>query len=232
MKRARAAVAGLSQAALRRLERDVLRGARRLYATSAASRSELSEASGRADVGVLPIPVDLERFTPAADWPPSQPTLLFVGRADDPRKNVQLLLAAAQQLPDVQVVLAGAPPATALPPNVRAIGPVDQLGALMRQATLFVLPSLQEGFGIVIAEALASGVPVVTTPSGGPEELVERSGAGRVLQGFSADELVATVATLLCDQDELVRMRADGRAYVEREHSPERFRAQLAEALA
>src|SRR5207249_3290670 len=95
---------------LRAMERDVLRRARRLYATGAASRHDVAEASGRDDVGILPIPIDVQRFTPAPRWPPSEPMIVFVGRSDDPRKNVGLLIEAARRLPDVRVVLAGTPP--------------------------------------------------------------------------------------------------------------------------
>ena len=92
-------------------------------------------------------------------------------------------------------------------------------------------PRYQEAFGIVVAEALAAGVPVVTTPSGGPESLVEESGGGVVLSGFSPDELAETVRGLLADPGRLAEMRRRGREYVAREHSPERFRELLAAAL-
>jgi glycosyltransferase involved in cell wall biosynthesis len=230
--RMRRAAAAVGSPLLRAIERDVLRGARRLYATSAASRNDVAEASGRGDVGILPIPIDSERFAPAARWPPSKPMIVFVGRSDDPRKNVGLLIEAARRLPDVRVVLAGTPPNGWLPPNVEAVGAVANVASVLSDATLFVLPSRQEGFGIAAAEALAAGVPVVTTPSGGPEELVRASSGGVVLSDFSPDELATTVRDLLADMGTLSAMRAAGRAYVEREHSPERFRTLLAQALA
>src|SRR6185295_17168578 len=52
----------------------------------------------------------------------------------------------------------------------------DGVAAAMRQATVFVHPSPHETFGMVAAEALASGLPVAATPSGGVEEIVGRDG--------------------------------------------------------
>ena len=229
--RMRRTAAAVSIPILRRIEREVLRRARRLYATSAASRTDIAEAVGRDDVCILPIPVDVQRFAPAPDWPPARPSLVFVGRGDDPRKNIGLLVEAARRLPDVRVVLAGTPPNGPLPANVEALGAVPNVPAVLAGATLFVLPSRQEGFGIAAAEALAAGVPVVTTPSGGPEELVRASSGGVVLSDFSPDELVSTIRDLLTDSGKLSAMRTAGRAYVERKHSPERFRSLLAQAL-
>ena len=98
----------------------------------------------------------------------------------------------------------------------------------LRTASLFVLPSWQEGFGIVAAEALASGVPVLATRSGGPEELVRASGGGRLLDTYDPEELATSAAELLGDAARLTAMRAAGREYVAREHSPARFRERLA----
>jgi phosphatidylinositol alpha-mannosyltransferase len=183
-------------------------------------------------VGILPIPVDVQAFTPSDQWSaaPEQPMLAFVGRADDTRKNVRLLLDALPLLPEARVLLIGSAP-SGLPDRVEATGPVPSVAEHLRRATLFVLPSRQEGFGIVAAEALAAGLPVVTTPSGGPEALVAESGGGVVLEGFSPEELAASVRTLLGDPARLEEMRRRGREYVLREHSPARFRELLAEAL-
>ena len=219
--------------ALRRLERDVLRGAVRVYGISPSSRDSLA-AAGAERTGVLPLPVDLSLFTPAEPWP-GDPLLVFVGRADDPRKNVQLLLDALpilrRRVPGARVRLVGSPPA-ALPEGAEATGQVASVPEHLRDASLFVLPSWQEGFGIVAAEALACGVPVVTTPSGGPEELVRASGGGVGLDGWTPEELADTSAGLLDDPARLAAMRARGREYVAREHSPERLRMLLAEAFA
>ena len=133
-------------------------------------------------------------------------------------------------MPSARLRLIGSPPAQ-LPEGVDALGHVDSIAEPLRESTLFVLPSWQEGFGIVAAEALACGVPVVTTPSGGPEQLLRDSGGGRVLSGFAVEELAETVSALLEDVATLRRMRAAGREYVVREHSPGRFRSLLADAL-
>jgi len=223
------------------LERKVIAGAMRVYATGPSSRREIARAGDleAGTIGVLPIPVDLDRFRPMPDdeWQSDldSPLIVFVGRADDPRKNAGLLLDAFQlvreRVPRARLRFVGRPPRRSLPGGVEATGVVDSVPEQLRDAQLFVLPSRHEGFGIAAAEALASGVPVLTTPSGGPEGLVRASGGGVVLDGFTAMELAERAAELLQAPDTLNAMRASGREYVAREHSPDRLRALLAEAF-
>jgi len=225
---------------LRRLEHEVICGAARVYATSPGSRAALATAAGLTEsaIEILPIPVDVETLTPEPDEPwfgrLEAPVLTFVGRADDARKNLPLLRAALPliraRIPGTRLRLIGRPPGE-LQEGVEALGEIASIAAPLRESSLFVLPSWQEGFGIVAAEALACGVPVVTTPSGGPEHLVRASHGGRVLSGWDAEELADVVSELLGDADTLGRMRVAGREHVVREHSPDRFRSLLADAL-
>ena len=240
--RARRIALELNAPLLRRTEQDVLRAARRVYATSPAARTALA-AAGELDggaVGVLPIPVDTDVFAPLPDpeWLAGleRPTVMFTGRGDDPRKNLGLLLAAwshvRSALPHAVLRLVGRPPAVALPPGVELAGEVPSVAAELRRASLFVLPSLQEGFGIVVAEALAAGVPAIVTPSGGPEELVRESGGGTVLDAFDAGELAGAIVAALHDRQALRLRRERGRAYVVAHHSPAAFCTALAAAFA
>lgn len=106
------------------------------------------------------------------------PYLLFVGTIE-PRKNVDLLLNAYRGLPpsvreEFELVLAG-PPGWARsatmsrlrqpPSGVRYLGyvPERDLPALFASATAFVYPSLYEGFGFPVAQAMAAGTPVITS---------------------------------------------------------------------
>ena len=238
----RRAALALNAPVLRRLERIVLRRATSVYATSAYSAALVAEASElpHERIRVLPISVDVDRFAPEPDarWEArlDTPTLAFVGRASDPRKNMRLLLDALPliraRLPQLRLRLIGEPPHEPLPAGAEALGRVHSVAPHLRTATLLVVPSLQEGFCVAAAEALACGVPVLATPCGGPEELLRRSGGGRELGSFARAELVETVVELLRDPATLCAMRSRGREYVAREHSPARLRELLRDALA
>jgi glycosyltransferase involved in cell wall biosynthesis len=238
---ARKLASAVSAPGLRALERRTLRSARILWTISAASRQAVAETAGipESAIRVVPIPIDTGRFTPLPDeeWERTleAPQLVFVGRADDPRKNIGLLLEGftllRSRLPDATLRLIGTLPERSLPDGVEAAGHVASVANVLRQATLFVLPSLQEGFGIVVAEALASGVPVLVTPCGGPEELVRASGGGEVLAEFDPGELADRALALLEDAPRLREMRRLGRAHVVSAHDPAALRAALAEAL-
>ena len=93
-------------------------------ARSVARAGGLDEAT----VGILPLPVDLERFTPAPDdeWRATldDPVLVFVGRADDPRKNAGLLLDALPSARTRGCSSSASPPAAHAPARAEATGVV------------------------------------------------------------------------------------------------------------
>ena len=84
--------------------------------------------------------------------------------------------------------------------------------AIFQSARLFVLPSLSENFGNVVAEAMIRGLPVVVTQGVGAAEIVEASGGGKVARG-STEELASVLTDLLESNDRLAAMGAAGAAY-------------------
>jgi glycosyltransferase involved in cell wall biosynthesis len=133
--------------------------------------------------------VDVSRFTALEERVPAEGYILSVGRLDDPRKNVGLLLEAygllcARMNGPPRLVLAGASgPDAAFWRRAYELGVRDrvefrerpsdaELADLYRRAQTFALASDEEGFGVVVIEAMASGLPVVSTRSGGPDAIV------------------------------------------------------------
>ena len=101
--------------------------------------------------------------------PPPRPRLIFIGRLDEPRKGLDVLLTAIplirQARPDVEVIVAGQG-RRALPSWCCNLGPITEEAkiALLNSADVFVAPQLaRESFGIVLLEAMASGVQLVAS---------------------------------------------------------------------
>ncbi len=96
--------------------------------------------------------------------------------------------------------------------SVAGFVPEEEAVALHREAEIFVHPQIEiaegrdfEGFGIVIADAMASNTAVIVGREGGAAELVEDGHSGLVVDGRSEDDLVAALASLLRD----AKLRAD-----------------------
>ncbi len=139
--------------------------------------------------------------------------VLFVGTLE-PRKNLRRLLEAFTRLPHDDVTLAIAGPSgwgDALPmgdaadklgDRVRLLGYVDQadLAPLNRGAAVVCYPSLWEGYGLPVAEAMAQGRPVVTSRGTATEELVE-GGAGAAVDPYDVDAIAEAIAGFLDDRE-------------------------------
>jgi alpha-1,3-rhamnosyl/mannosyltransferase len=147
-----------------------VRGADAVVAVSAFTRDEL--------VGLLGVPVERIRVVPNgvdAVFRPDGPSVegdyvLAVGTLE-PRKNLAAAVEAAR-LAGVELRVAGAAGWGGIAAEGWVGEPSDEvLAALMRGARCLVYPSLYEGFGIPVLEAMACGTPVVTSRGGATEEV-------------------------------------------------------------
>jgi glycosyltransferase involved in cell wall biosynthesis len=194
---------------------------------------------------VVPVPVDCDFFHPLEGA--SVPTasvpreIVFIGRLSDPRKNLGLLFDAFELVgrrdEDARLVLMGsgdssdearirAHPFAARIEWLRQVSEEEKRRRLQRAAML-VIPSLQEGFGITGAEALACGVPVVSTPCGGPKDFVIEGKTGLVLRGFDPTEMADVLLILLHDESLRRMLGAQGRDFAVAHLSMEAVRGAL-----
>lgn len=139
--------------------------------------------------------VDLTRFAPGSERT-ADPTVVCAA-SDDPRKHLETLLAAWPSVrarhPDARLLLDHRA-ASRGGPGVERVA-MDDTAALARLnagAWAAVLPSVDEAFGLVLVEALATGTPVVARAAGGMPAIVDRPGIGRLFEG-GARELAAAL---------------------------------------
>lgn len=108
-------------------------------------------------------------------------------------------------------------PAVATRVHFRGTVPLEELTRIYREADLLVLPSIwQESYGLPIAEAMASGVPVVASRCGGIPELVEEGVTGRLVPRLDLDALVSAMREMLQDPRRLREMGQAARSRAER----------------
>jgi glycosyltransferase involved in cell wall biosynthesis len=178
-----------------------------------------------ARVAVIPYGVDLEAFSPDTNRPPNaRVCCVYVGQISH-RKGIPVLLRAARGLPDVEFLMTGqlVTPSLlrGLPPNVRWMGPQAHadVAALMRKADIFVLPSLEDSYGLVVAEAMASGLPVLVTDHAGASEAIDPGWNGLIVPAGDHTALTAAVRRLADDADLRTRMGRSARDRVSAGHS-------------
>jgi D-inositol-3-phosphate glycosyltransferase len=208
-----------------RYERRALRIADSVFALSEYTQKSVASIAGLTDVTLAPCGVDTDRFKPSAGALGNY--ILCVARLSDPRKNVRLLFEAyallqkhAESTPDLYLV--GDPPSPeaqsqlqslGIADKVRLLGPKqgEELARLYCEALFFVLSSNEEGLGIVILEAMASGLPVVSTACGGPATAVSEGESGFLTPPGDTTALARAMGTLVRETSLRERMGKEGR---------------------
>jgi glycosyltransferase involved in cell wall biosynthesis len=155
------------------------------------------------------------------------------------RKGIPVLMEAWEKahLRDAELLLVGSWELAVdrlkrLPAGVRFIGPVgpEKLRELYRESDAFVFPSFFEGFGLVILEAMACGLPVIASDrSAGPDVL--DASCGRVVTAGDLEQLVETFRWFGVNRDKLPAMKRAARAKAE-VFTWEKYRAAVSEAVA
>lgn len=197
-----------------------------------SNSSGLGELAHRTDPGldipVIPNGVDTEQFHPSADRSASETVRILVVSRLTPRKGIRFLVQAMASLPKTAklVVVGGGGERSNLEGLAEKCGvadrvdflglvPHDELPDAYREADIFCLPSLNEGMSNTVLEAIASGLPIVATVTGGTEELVADGENGYFVKTGSAEDLSEKLGKLAVDRELRDRMGASSRVKAE-----------------
>ena len=185
-------------------------------AVSEAARTTLVEHLG-GDAVLIPNGVSVHRFEkadPLPGWPGDGGTLGFLGRIDEPRKGLSVLLEAftllAAERPGLRLLVAGPGDADEaleqVPPALRdrvvLLGQVsdEDKVRVYHSVDVFCAPNTGgESFGIVLAEAMAAGAPIVASDLDAFRRVLRAGRAGELFQNGNAADLAAAAARLLDD---------------------------------
>ncbi len=98
--------------------------------------------------------------------------------------------------------------------QIHFIGFYDNTPEFLAQMDLFVLSSSSEGFSIATIEAMATGLPVIATRCGGPEEILQHGHNGYLVPTQAPQQMADAINYLLCNPDEAKRLAAAGHAHM------------------
>lgn len=182
----------------------------------------------RGEIRVVPNGVDVARFAPRSEA--HEPLrVLFSGNLAR-RKGAHLLPRIAAGLaPGVELWIASGlrnrQGIDTLPPNVRMLGrvPFDDMPRLYNCVDILLVPTLREGFGLVIAEAMACGLPVVASRCSAIPELLIHEQGGYLVTPENVDEFVARLNELAADTALRMRMGAFNRARIVENYTEDRM---------
>lgn len=222
---------------LSRLELLNARAADLVQTTSEYCRAAIQRNYGvaREKIRVMPSGIPLARWQRIVRETPHHSdgaTILCVAR-QYPRKHVADLLRAMPEVrrvvPNARALIVGDGPEHAslralhaqlnLGSAVALLGAIpddDELARMYRQADIFCLPSVQEGFGLVFLEAMAAGLPIVATRSAAIPEVVPDRQAGILVPPASPPDLAQALIELLQNPQQRTEYGTFGQQYVRR----------------
>ncbi len=190
-------------------------------------------------IEVIPTGVDIEKFKPLPIKKENN-TLFFLSLLDEFHKYkgldylLKALVKAKTEIPDVKLIVGGKGALMdhytglaneyGLKNNVEFHGfiPDKKIVEYYNKCSVFVLPSIsskQEGFGIVVLEALACETPVISTEIVGAAADVKKSNSGIIIPPKDADVLADAIIEILTNDDESYEMGKRGRVLVEKSYT-------------
>ncbi|MBW4627518.1 MAG: glycosyltransferase family 4 protein [Brasilonema octagenarum HA4186-MV1] len=184
----------------------------------------------RSRIRVIVNGVDLEEFSPGTvsrqtlGLPENVTLALFAGDIRTPRKNLDTVLRALVKVPNLHLAVVGSPEGSPFPQMAESLGLNERVHFLgyrrdipqiMRAVDLFVFPSRYEACTLVLLEALACGLPVITATATGGAELVTPE-CGVVLSDSDDVEALAEVLlSLVSDRNKMQQMGQAARTVAE-----------------
>lgn len=214
--------------------------ATRVVANSAATRATLlasAPALARRGIDVVHNGIDVDSFAGARpadlELPERSIVFGFVGRFEV-RKGLRELMRAwpsvAAALPDARLALVGRGDLdgeirewAGTRPGVRLLGYRGDVAAVLRALDVLVVPSHWEGFGLVAAEGMAAGLPIIAAKASSLPELVRDGVSGRLVPPGDADALAAAMIDLGADPGLRISLGKAGQAIARTEFSLERM---------
>lgn len=202
----------------------------RIAVSATARRVQVEHLGG--DATEIPNGVDVARFAdgPALDLPPAV-RVGYVGRFDEPRKGMPVLLAALRRVvadrPDVRLLVVGRgdgdrlrhAAGPGLAGRIDLLGPVDEAtkAAALRSVAVFCAPHRGgESFGMVLTEAMAAGAPVLAADLESFRAVLDDGRAGALFPPGDDAALAAALTRLLDDDTARARLAAAGRDRAQR----------------
>lgn len=206
-----------------------------IFVPSASTGKELINKGIPADkIQFFPRGIDITRFNPSRHSPHTKsqfnlgkhPRLLYVGRVSK-EKNLELLVRIftkiTDQFKEASLTIVGdGPYLEEMKSQLRETPTVftgyvegDNLAKLYAASDLFVFPSTTDTFGNVVLEAQASGLPVIVTDSGGPQENLIPGKTGLVVPSDNENEFFEAITALLTSEDRRREMGINARRYME-----------------
>ena len=199
----------------------------RIAVSEAARATLIKHVDG--DAVVIPNGVNTAAFTnakPMFGWPGANQSIVFLGRGDEPRKGLAVLIEAYPEIrrnhPHIRLLIAGpgepAETLESLSPADRAsvtvlgmVAPQDK-ASVLASGTIYVAPNTGgESFGIVLLEAMATGTPVVASDLEAFSRVLDNDRAGITFKNEDAADLAKVATELLANPSRRAELSAQGK---------------------